>query len=219
MFLTLFVSFCPLPLGTDVNLIGQFGVGFYSAFLVADKVTVISKSYSDPTQHIWESTADASFKVAPDPRGNTLGRGTTVILHLKDDSTEFLDTEKIKAASTKFNQFVNFPIMLHVTKEVEEEVPEEPSADDEDVKATDADEEKDKEKKPKTKKVKKTVHEWEHINKLKPIWMRPKEDITPTEYHEFYKSIAKDYSDPLAYIHFSAEGEVDFKVCGAKKRV
>lgn len=136
-------------IGADVNLIGQFGVGFYSAFLVADKVTVISKSNSDPLQHVWESSAGASFTVSADPRNNTLGRGTRIILHLKDDSTEFLDVGKLRNVATKFNQFVSFPILLRVEKEVEEEVP----VDEEEVIESEA---PDSEK-PKTKKLTKTV--------------------------------------------------------------
>merc|ERR1712086_1134748 len=82
--------------GSDANLIGQFGVGFYSAFLVADKVTVISKNNEDDTQNVWESTADASFTVAEDPRGATLNRGTKVMLHLKEDAHEYLSEDKLK---------------------------------------------------------------------------------------------------------------------------
>lgn len=127
-------------------MIGQFGVGFYSAFLVADKVTVISKSNAEPVQHVWESMADASFSVAPDPRGSTLGRGTRIILHLKDDSTEFLDLGKLRSVVTKFNQFVNVPIFLRTEREVEEEIVED---DEEVVESEDG--------QPKTKKVKKII--------------------------------------------------------------
>ena len=94
------------------NLIGQFGVGFYSAFLVADRVTVVSKSNNDPVQHIWESDAISSFTVAPDPRGNTLGRGTEIILHIKDDAKEYLNPDKLEEILTKYSQFINFPIYL-----------------------------------------------------------------------------------------------------------
>merc|ERR1739838_733830 len=184
--------------GSDANLIGQFGVGFYSAFLVADKVTVTSKCNDDPVQHVWESSADASFTVVPDPRGNTLGRGSRVTLHLKEDAHDYLSEDKLKDASKKYSQFIQFPIYVKVKKEVDVEAEEDDDDDDKD------DEE---EKKPK----KKTVFEWEQVNTQKAIWLRAKEDVTEEEYNEFYKSISKDYLDPLAYTHFNAEGEIEFK--------
>lgn len=195
----------------DLNLIGQFGVGFYSAFLVADKVTVISKSQSDPVQHVWVSSADASFTVSPDPRGNTLKRGTQVVLHLKDDSTEFLQPEKLQEVVTRFNQFVNFPIHVKLQKTKEEEVPaDEPlEADAEVVKDPEA--AANPLKIAKTKKVKRKYMEWEQVNKQKPIWLRPKDSVTESEYTEFYKDVLKDTTDPVAHIHFVGEGEVEFK--------
>merc|ERR1719399_1698044 len=107
--------------GGDANLIGQFGVGFYSAFLVADKVTVTSKSNDEEAQHVWESTADASFSIVEDPRGPTLGRGSRVTLHLKEDALEFLSEHKLKEVTTKFSQFIQYPIYVKVKKEVEAE--------------------------------------------------------------------------------------------------
>merc|ERR1711974_141829 len=200
--------------GGDANLIGQFGVGFYSAFLVADKVTVTSKCNDDPVQHVWESSADASFTVVPDPRGNTLGRGSRVTLHLKEDAHDYLSEDKLKDASKKYSQFIQFPIYVKVKKEVDTEAEEDDEEDDDkeddeekdDVETKD-DEEKEKEKKP----TKKTVYEWEQVNTQKAIWLRAKEDVTEEEYTEFYKSISKDYLDPLAYTHFNAEGEIEFK--------
>merc|ERR1712129_651793 len=205
--------------GGDANLIGQFGVGFYSAFLVADKVSVTSKCNEDPVQHVWESTADASFSIVADPRGNTLGRGTRVTLHLKEDAHDYLSEDKLKEASKKYSQFIQFPIYVKVKKEVDadtEEDEDDDKDDDEekkdDVETKDDDdkedeEEKDEEKKPK----KKTVFEWEQVNTQKAIWLRAKEDVTEEEYNEFYKGISKDYLDPLAYTHFNAEGEIEFK--------
>merc|ERR1719230_639472 len=202
--------------GADANLIGQFGVGFYSAFLIADKVTVVSKNNDDPVQHVWESTADASFTVVDDPRGNTLGRGTRVTLHLKEDAHDFLSEDKLKETSKKFSQFIQYPIYMKVKKEVDADVEEDDDDDDkddeekDDVDVKDEDEDKDddeKEKKP----TKKTVYEWEQVNTQKAIWLRAKEDVTEDEYNEFYKSISKDYLDPLAYTHFNAEGEIEFK--------
>merc|ERR1712048_1075656 len=186
--------------GADTNLIGQFGVGFYSAFLVADKVTVTSKCNDDPVQHVWESSADASFTVVDDPRGNTLGRGTRVTLHLKEDAHDYLSEDKLKDTTKKYSQFIQFPIYVKVKKEVEAEAEEEDDDDD--------DKEEEEEKKTPTKK---TVYEWEQVNTQKAIWLRSKEDVTEEEYNEFYKSISKDYLDPLAYTHFNAEGEIEFK--------
>merc|ERR1712093_322901 len=185
--------------GADANLIGQFGVGFYSAFLIADKVSVTSKCNDDPTQHVWESSADASFTVVADPRGNTLGRGSRVTLHLKEDAHEYLAEDKLKDSAKKYSQFIQFPIYVKVKKEVDVDADE----DDDD------DEEKDEEKDEKPKK--KTVFEWEQVNTQKAIWLRAKEDVTEEEYNEFYKTVSKDYLDPLAYTHFNAEGEIEFK--------
>merc|ERR1712045_140709 len=202
--------------GADANLIGQFGVGFYSAFLVADKVTVTSKCNDDPVQHVWESSADSSFTVVPDPRGNTLGRGSRVTLHLKEDAHDYLSEDKLKEASKKYSQFIQFPIYVKVKKEVDAEAEEEDDDDDkedeeekDDVEKKD-DDEKDEDEEKKTPK-KKTVFEWEQVNTQKAIWLRAKDDVTDEEYSEFYKAVSKDYLDPLAYTHFNAEGEIEFK--------
>merc|ERR1711862_888891 len=205
--------------GVDANLIGQFGVGFYSAFLVADKVSVTSKCNDDAVQHVWESSADASFTVVDDPRGNTLGRGTRVTLHLKEDAHDYLSEDKLKESVKKYSQFIQFPIYVKVKKEVEAETDEDDDddeKDDEDEEKTDDvetkdDEEKEEEEEKKDAPKKKTVYEWEQVNTQKAIWLRAKEDVTEEEYTEFYKSISKDYLDPLAYTHFNAEGEIEFK--------
>merc|ERR1711988_1819398 len=186
--------------GADANLIGQFGVGFYSAFLVADKVSVTSKCDEDPVQHVWESSADASFTVVEDPRGNTLGRGSRVTLHLKEDAHDYLSEDKLKESAKKYSQFIQFPIYVKVKKEVDADAEEEDDDDEEK-------EEKEEKKEPK----KKTVYEWEQVNTQKAIWLRAKEDVTEEEYNEFYKGISKDYLDPLSYTHFNAEGEIEFK--------
>jgi len=107
-----------------LSLIGQFGVGFYSVYLISDKVTVVSK-HPDDDQYIWESKADRTFTVAKDPRGNTLGRGTSIILHLKEDATEFLHEETLKKIVTRYSEFIQFPIYLLTTKEVDKEVVDE----------------------------------------------------------------------------------------------
>merc|ERR1712060_215115 len=202
--------------GADANLIGQFGVGFYSAFLVADKVSVTSKCNDDPVQHVWESSADASFTVVPDPRGNTLGRGSRVTLHLKEDAHDYLSEDKLKESAKKYSQFIQFPIYVKVKKEVDADTEEDDDDDDKDEEEKDDvetkdDDEEEKEEEEKKAPTKKTVYEWEQVNTQKAIWLRAKEDVTEEEYNEFYKSISKDYLDPLAYTHFNAEGEIEFK--------
>merc|ERR1712176_719658 len=194
------------------DLIGQFGVGFYSAFLVADKVVVTSKN-NDDEQFVWESDS-VKFSIAKDPRGDTLKRGTTVSLYLKEEAGDYLQHQSVKDLIQKYSQFINFPIYLWGSSQVEEEVPVEEEADEE-VKADDDDEaaveDEAEEEKPKTQKVTKTVWDWELINSTKPIWQRKMADITEEEYEEFYKAIAKDTTTPMTKTHFSAEGEVSFK--------
>merc|ERR1719461_1719095 len=161
--------------GADANLIGQFGVGFYSAFLVADKVSVTSKCNDDPVQHVWESSADASFTVVPDPRGNTLGRGSRVTLHLKEDAHDYLSESKLKESAKKYSQFIQFPIYVKVKKEVDVEAEEDDDDDDkededkEDAEKKDDDEKEEKEEKEEKKPTKKTVYEWEQVNTKKTV--------------------------------------------------
>ena len=209
--------------GDSLSLIGQFGVGFYSAFLVANKVVVTSKS-NDDEQHVWTSTADAKFFVTKDPRGDTLGRGTRVTLHLKDDAIEYVEQDKIKNLVKKYSEFIQYPIKLFLSKEVRKTVPDEEAeakATEEEKKVDDAEikdegeekpkEEEEKPKEPKTKTVTEQVWEWDTINEVKAIWLREKSEITEEEYQNFYKTITKDHENPLAYTHFSAEGEIEFK--------
>ncbi|XP_067855435.1 endoplasmin [Heptranchias perlo] len=193
------------------ELIGQFGVGFYSAFLVADKVIVSSK-HNNGTQHIWESDSN-EFSVIEDPRGNTLGRGTTITLVLKEEASDFLELDTIKNLVRKYSQFINFPIYIwsSKTETVEEPMDEEETKEKEDTDDEAAVEEEDEEKKAKTKKVEKTVWDWELLNDIKPIWQRPAKEIEDDEYTAFYKTFSKDSGDPIAHIHFTAEGEVTFK--------
>jgi len=196
---------------TVSDLIGQFGVGFYSTFLIADRVVVTSK-HNDDKQHIWESDAN-SFSVVEDPRGDTLGRGTTISLYLKEEAHEFLEAGTIKDLVKKYSQFINFNIYLWTSKteeveepaEDEEEAKDEADAEDEDAKV---EEEKDEKK---TKKVEKTVWDWELMNDTKPLWQRKPSEVEDKEYEDFYKSFAKDAAKPLAKTHFVAEGEVTFK--------
>ncbi len=195
------------------DLIGQFGVGFYSAFLVADTVEVTSKSNDDPTQHVWISTSKGSYQIYADPDGNTLGRGTRISLSIREDAQEFLEVARIKNLVQKYSEFINFPIYLWTTKEVEEEEPVEAEAkdaadDDGTVKEVDEEEEK---KEKKTKKVKKTVTDWERMNESRPVWTRNPKDVKDEDYFAFYKSITKDYQDPMNHVHFIAEGELEFR--------
>merc|ERR1711939_19338 len=159
---------------------------------------------------------DASFTVVDDPRGNTLGRGTRVTLHLKEDAHDYLSEDKLKESAKKYSQFIQFPIYVKVKKEVDADAEEDDDDDDkdddeekDDVETKDDDEEKEEEEKKAP--TKKTVYEWEQVNTQKAIWLRAKEDVTEEEYTEFYKAISKDYLDPLAYTHFNAEGEIEFK--------
>merc|ERR1711939_475868 len=206
--------------GGDINLIGQFGVGFYSVYLVADKVTVRTK-HNDDKQYIWESTADSSFTIKEDPEGNTLGRGSAITLHLKDDCKEFTEGDKIKELVKKYSEFISFPIYLEETKTVEKEVPVEEEPKEE---AKEGEEKKDEEKKdelevkdgdetakPKTKKVNEEVVEWTQVNSETAIWTRSPRDVEEDEYNRFYSTISKDTEKPLTKMHFSAEGEIEFK--------
>merc|ERR1711975_169469 len=167
--------------GADVSMIGQFGVGFYSAFLVADKVTVHSKH--------------------------------------NDDQQEYLDEKRIKELVKKHSQFVNYPISLWVEKTTEKEVSddededEDENEDDDDKTKIEEVDEEEEEKKEKKKKVKEVTHEWELMNKKKPLWMRNPEEITKEEYSTFYKHISNDWEDHLAVKHFSVEGQLEFKAC------
>ncbi|XP_036419665.1 endoplasmin [Colossoma macropomum] len=197
------------------ELIGQFGVGFYSAFLVADRVIVTSK-HNNGTQHIWESDSN-EFSVIEDPRGDTLGRGTTITLVLKEEASDYLELETIKNLVRKYSQFINFPIYVwsSKTETVEEPIDEEeaePEAEkdttEDEAEVEEEDEEKDK---PKTKKVEKTVWDWELMNDIKPIWQRPAKEVEEDEYKAFYKTFSRDSEEPMSHIHFTAEGEVTFK--------
>lgn len=199
-----------LSAGADISMIGQFGVGFYSAYLVADRVVVHTK-HNDDEQYVWESQAGGSFTVRKDTSGESLGRGTKIVLHMKDDQLEYLEERRLKDLVKKHSEFISYPISLWTEKTTEKEVSddeeEEEKGDDEEGKIEEVDEKKEKPK----KKVKEVSHEWALMNKQKPIWMRNPEEITKDEYAAFYKSLTNDWEDHLSVKHFAVEGQLEFK--------
>ena len=212
-----------LSAGSDISMIGQFGVGFYSAYLVADEVTVTSK-HNDDKQHTWRSSAGGKFVVSEDSEDAVMDykRGTRITLHLKDDMKSYTEEKTLKDLIKKHSEFVGFPIKLYVEKTVEKEVSddeeeeeveelESKEGEEEDgPKIEDADnEEEKKEKKKKT--IKEVTHEWEAVNGQDPLWMRKPEEVNNEEYGTFYKALTNDWEDHAAVKHFSVEGQLEFK--------
>lgn len=195
--------------GADNNLIGQFGVGFYSAFLVADKVAVATKSPKSDKQYVWEGEANAStytIKEETDPE-KLLPRGTRITLYLKRDDKGFANPERVQNLVKNYSQFVSFPIYTWQEKALTKEV----EVDDDPTEATKDVQEGQTEKKKKTKKVVERYWDWELTNETQPIWLRNPKEVTTEEYNEFYKKTFNEYLDPLASSHFTTEGEVEFR--------
>jgi heat shock protein 90kDa beta len=196
------------------TLIGQFGVGFYSAFLVANQVAVASKSDKDPKQHLWISNADSGdYTILVDPRGSNMKRGTEIVLKLKEEHAKYLDQDEVKKAMETYASFYPYPIFLEITKTVSEEI-EEPSDNTESSEAKDKDEaavEDEASEKKEKKTVEKLVKEEVQVNSNKPLWMRDPKDISSSEYADFYKALFKASDEPLTHIQFKAEGDVDFR--------
>uniref|UniRef100_UPI0025F36F66 molecular chaperone HtpG n=1 Tax=uncultured Thiodictyon sp. TaxID=1846217 RepID=UPI0025F36F66 len=172
----------------DSQLIGQFGVGFYSTFIVADKVTLTSRRAGLGDEHAvrWESDGRGAYTLETVERA---GRGTDVTLHLKEDEKEFLDAWRLRSIIGKFSDHITLPVEMlkehHDSPEDEEEGEE---------KAT-----------PETK-----APEWEKVNRGTALWMRNKADVTEEEYQDFYKHISHDYEPPLAYAHNRVEGTNEY---------
>jgi len=198
----------------DMNMIGKFGVGFYSSFLVATRVRVASKHPESDTQYVWESgNGDSAFHIYEDPRGDSLGRGTEITLFLKDDANEYLQAQKLKTLATHYSEFVTHPIQLRTT--TKKMVPVETEEEDEEPEGEEGEElevgedEDEEEEEPEMEEV--TTYSWEQVNTNKPLWTRDKDEITDDEYQDFFKAISKDYNDAAAWSHFDAEGNINFK--------
>ncbi|KAJ6752644.1 HEAT SHOCK PROTEIN 90 FAMILY MEMBER [Salix koriyanagi] len=175
-----------LQAGADVSMIGQFGVGFYSAYLVAERVVVTTK-HNDDEQYVWESQAGGSFTVTRDDNGEQLGRGTKITLYLKEDQLEYLEERRIKDLVKKHSEFISYPIYLWTEKTTEKEISDDEDDEPKEEEEGDIEEvDEEKESKSKKKKIKEVSHEWQLINKQKPIWLRKPEEITREEYASFF---------------------------------
>ncbi|KAH9303430.1 hypothetical protein KI387_015013, partial [Taxus chinensis] len=194
--------------GSDNNLIGQFGVGFYSAFLVSDKIVVSTKSPKSDKQYVWEGQADTSSYVIREEMDpdKLIPRGTSITLHLKtEDKLEYADSEKLTNLVKTYSQFVSFPIYIWKEKTQAVEVEVEDEAKEGEAKVPEG------QKKKKTKTVTEKYSDWDLANETEPIWMRNTKSVSTEEYNDFYKKTFNEYMDPLACTHFNTEGEVEFR--------
>ena len=169
------------------ELIGQFGVGFYSAFMVADKVTLKTRPAGSDESWTWESSGDGSYEIT---EGGREKNGTEITLSLKEDCRDYIVEFRLREIIKKYSDFVEYPILMDITRE-------EPELDEEG--------------KPKEGAEKKVTITEETLNSMKAIWMRPKSEVKKDEYNDFYKHISHDYTDPFKTIHYSAEGTLEFK--------
>ncbi|KEG04508.1 hypothetical protein YYE_00083 [Plasmodium vinckei vinckei] len=184
----------------DSNLIGQFGVGFYSSFLVSNKVEVFTKKEDKIFR--WFSDLNGSFNVNEIKKyeqeyEDIKTSGTKIVLHLKEECDEYLEDYKLKELIKKYSEFIKFPIEIWSEKIDYERVP------DDSVSLKDGD-------KMKMKTITKRYHEWEKINVQLPIWKQDEKQLTENDYYSFYKNTFKAYDDPLAYVHFNVEGQISF---------
>ena len=179
--------------GEDIDVIGQFGVGFYSAFMVADAVTVISKAYGSDEAFMWQSNGADGYTITPCEKD---APGSDIIMHIKPNADEenydqYLETYKLQELIKKYSDYIRYPIVMEVEDYRQKPKPEDAGDD----------------YKPEWE----TVKEWKTINSMVPLWQRPKAKVTDEEYNSFYKEKFMDWQDPLAVIHTSAEGAVTYK--------
>ena len=169
------------------ELIGQFGVGFYSAFMVADNVILKTRPATGDESWTWESSGDGSYEISEGGRDK---RGTEITLHLNESSRDYIVEFRLRQIIKKYSDFVEYPVVMDI---IRDETP------------------MDDEGKPKEGAEKQTTVTEETLNSMKAIWMRPKSEVKKEEYNEFYKHVSHDYTDPLKTIHYSAEGKIEFK--------
>merc|ERR1719420_1720239 len=179
---------------------------------------MVTSKNNDDEQHTWKSSAGGSFTVTADGEDGKMdiGRGTRIELTLKEDMKEYLEERRVKDLVKKHSEFIGFPISLYVEKTEEKEVTDDEEDDDDDKEEGDDDKPKveevdDDKKEKKTKKVKEVTHEWEELNKQKPIWMRKADEVTDEEYAAFYKSLSNDWEEHQAVKHFAVEGQLEFR--------